>query len=99
MIQAHRKVLMLVENLSVPTDPRVWHEACTLRAHNFQVSIISPQGATKDREPYICLNGIHIYRYALPKMAAGPLNYLTEFSIAMLKTFWLSLKIWRRHDF
>lgn len=98
MIQA-RKVLMLVENLSVPTDPRVWHEACALREHNFQVSIISPQGTTKDRETYICLNGIHIYRYSLPALTAGPLNYLIEFSLAMLKTFWLSLKIWRRHDF
>lgn len=99
MVHARKKVLMLVENLSVPTDPRVWHEACALREHNFQVSIISPRGTTRDREAYVCLNGIHIYRYSLPIMAAGPLNYLTEFGMAMLKTFWLSLKIWRRHDF
>ncbi|GHO91685.1 glycosyltransferase WbuB [Reticulibacter mediterranei] len=98
MTQA-KKVLMLVENLSVPGDPRVWHEACTLRENGFQVSIISPMGTTKDREAYTCLNGIHIYRYSLPTRTASPLNYLTEFSTAMLKTFWLSLKIWRLHDF
>jgi glycosyltransferase involved in cell wall biosynthesis len=98
MIQT-QKVLMLVENLSVPGDPRVWHEACTLREYGFQVSIISPMGTTKDREAYTCLNGIHIYRYSLPTRTASPLHYLAEFSTAMLKTFWLSLKVWQRHGF
>ncbi len=94
-----RKVLLLVENLSVPSDPRIWHEACALHRYGFQVSIISPMGATKDRETYTCLNGIHIYRYSLPANTTSPLNYLKEFGTALLKTFWLSLKIWQQHDF
>ena len=38
------KVLMLVENLPIPLDPRVWMEATTLRDSGFQISIICPKG-------------------------------------------------------
>ncbi len=86
------KVLMLVENLSVPSDPRVWREACTLHRAGFQVSVICPCGQTHDQEKYICLEGIHIHRYNLP-MATKSKDYIKEYGVAMLKTFWLSLKV------
>jgi hypothetical protein len=54
------KVLMLVENAPVPKDSRVWPEAIALRDHGFLVSIISPKESPLYREPYICLEGIHI---------------------------------------
>src|SRR6266849_6236164 len=60
------KVLMLVENLPVPADPRVWAEATTLRDAGFQVSIICPKGPIKHQEAYICIDRISIYRYQLP---------------------------------
>jgi glycosyltransferase involved in cell wall biosynthesis len=93
------KVLMLVENLSVPADPRVWREARALRAYGFQVSIICPRGETRDREPYACIEGIHIYRYKLTTTITKASDYIKEYSTAMLMTFWLSLKIWLRHGF
>jgi len=64
------KVLMIVENLSVPVDPRVWREACTLRRHGFQVCVICPKGEKRDQESYICIEGIHIYRYRQPVIIA-----------------------------
>ncbi len=93
------KVLMLVENLSVPADPRVWREARALHAYGFQVSIICPRGETRDREPYTCIEGIHIYRYKLSTTITKASDYIKEYSTAMLMSFWLSLKIWRRHGF
>ena len=36
------KILMLVENLPVPADSRVWAEATTLRDQGIRVSIIFP---------------------------------------------------------
>ena len=37
-----RKVLIIVENLPVPFDRRVWQEATALVRHGYQVSIICP---------------------------------------------------------
>src|SRR5712692_3832783 len=64
-----RKILMLVENLPVPGDERVWSEAKTLRDAGFRVSVICPKGTSYFRESYVCLEDIHIYRYPLPKTA------------------------------
>lgn len=92
------KVLMLVENNPVPDDYRVWAEAIALREQGFQVSVISPKGETQYRKSYICLDGIHIYRYQL-LTGSGKIAYIVEYTIALLCTFWLSLKVLFRHGF
>lgn len=86
------KVLMVVENIPVPGDPRVWAEAKTLRDAGMLVSIICPKGQTQ-QESYTCLDGIHIYRYRLPVQPASIKGYCAEYGIALLMTFWLSLKV------
>jgi glycosyltransferase involved in cell wall biosynthesis len=93
------KLLMLVENLPVPTDPRVWSEAITLRNHGFKVSIICPKGANQCQESYICIDNIHIYRYRLPIAVNKPFAYITEYNLALIKTFWLSLRVLFLHGF
>ncbi|HZU03198.1 MAG TPA: glycosyltransferase family 4 protein [Ktedonobacteraceae bacterium] len=93
------KVLMLVENVSVPADRRVWPEATALRDQGLQVSIISPKGILQDQESYACIEGIHIYRYQLPTSEHKYLAYLVEYSTAILMTFLLSVKVWYRHGF
>ena len=94
-----KKVLMLVENLPVPADPRVWKEATTLHNHGFAVSVICPKGTTRCRESYACIDGIHIYRYPMPVTGNGSISYIFEYSIALLMTFMLSLKVLLRHGF
>ncbi len=93
------KILMLVENLPVPADPRVWKEATTLHEAGFQVCVICPKGATKQQEPYVCIDGIHVYRYQLPATATSGSAYLKEYCIALVMSFWLSMKILFRHGF
>jgi len=93
------KVLMLIENASVPFDNRVWAEATTLRDHGFQVSMIGPKGSARDRESHICIDGIHIYRYRLPTNTNRHTAYILEYSISMLMTFLLSFKVLFRHGF
>ena len=39
-----RKILIIVENLPVPFDSRVWKEACALRDAGYQVCVLSPRG-------------------------------------------------------
>ncbi len=94
-----RKILMLVENLPVPADSRVWAEATTLRDQGFQVSIICPKGSSRYRESYICIDNIHIYRYQLPAAVNKFASYIGEYGIALLMTFCLSLIVLARHGF
>ncbi|HEY1350073.1 MAG TPA: glycosyltransferase family 4 protein [Ktedonobacteraceae bacterium] len=93
------KVLLLVENVSAPADRRVWPEAVALRDNGLQVSIISPRGRQSDREAAVCIDGITIYRYTLPVIGNKYLAYLAEYSISVLMTFLLSLKVWRTRGF
>ena len=39
-----RKVLIIVENLPVPFDRRVWQEATTLKDAGYEISVICPKG-------------------------------------------------------
>ena len=93
------KVLMLVENMPVPLDRRVWPEAIALRDYGYQVSIISPKGTTEFRESYTCIDGIHIYRYSIPTIGSRYIAFIVEYVISLLMTFWLSIKVLFRHGF
>ena len=89
--RAGRRVLIIVENLPVPFDRRVWNEANALRDAGYQVSIICPKGVGAE-ESLLVLDGIRIYRHPLPLDARGALGYLLEYSSAL---FWESLLAWR----
>ena len=93
------KVLMLVENLPVPADRRVWSEAMTLRDAGFQVCIICPKGSTRHREAHICIENIHVYRYQLPITGQSSITYIAEYCTALLMTFLLSVKVLFRRGF
>ncbi|HEY7417232.1 MAG TPA: glycosyltransferase family 4 protein [Ktedonobacteraceae bacterium] len=96
--QVH-KVLLLIENCSVPLDSRVWAEAITLREHGFQVSVIGPKGTNLDQESYVCLDGVHVYRYWSPSGNSTYIAYMLEYGVAMVMTSLLSLKVLLRHGF
>lgn len=89
--RAGRRVLIIVENLPVPFDRRVWNEASALRDAGYTVSIICPKGAGA-QESVLELDGIHIYRHPLPLDARGGLGYLLEYTSAL---FWEWLLTWR----
>lgn len=92
------RILILVENLPSPFDRRVWQEATTLVAHGYQVSIICPTGKGYERRHEI-IDGVNIYRYALPVEAAGAFGYLVEYSAALFHSFRLSWKVLRTRGF
>lgn len=92
-------ILMLVENISVPADPRVWAEATALRDAGFTVNVICPKGAAQHRESYVCMDGIHIYRYASPALSSRHTAYIVEYAVALWRTFLLSLKVQFRAGF
>ena len=89
------KALILVENLSVPFDRRVWQESTTLRDAGWEVHVICPQGTKRDTEPYVELDGVRIHRYPLSAATGGPAGYAKEYASALWHTFRLARKIGR----
>ena len=87
-----RKVLIIVENLPVPFDRRVWQEATTLQQAGYVVSVVCPTGKGHEarRES---LQGVHIYRYRLPLEASGFLGYVVEYGWALVIQFWLAWRV------
>ena len=93
---AKPRVLFLVENLPVPTDRRVWHEALTLRDAGFEVSVVAPQWHFPRR--FEQLQGINIYRFPMPSLG-GIGGHLVEYLIATPLLFFYSWIVFFRHGF
>ena len=93
-----RRVLIIVENLPVPFDRRVWQEAGTLREAGYEVSIICPVGKGHETRHEV-INGINIYRHPLPVEASGAMGYALEYSLALFWEFVLALRVLRTHGF
>lgn len=90
-----KRVLIVVENLPVPFDRRVWMEARTLRAAGAAVSVICPIGKGHETR-FEVLEGIDVYRHPLPFDASGALGYLFEYSTALFWEAWLTLKVFQK---
>lgn len=94
-----RRILIVVENLPVPLDRRVWMEATTLVDAGYQVSVISPMGRGWTA-PYELREGVHIYRHSEPPEAhSGAVAYAREYGHALWNWFRLARKIWRERGF
>jgi glycosyltransferase involved in cell wall biosynthesis len=87
-----RRVLIVVQNLPVPFDRRVWLEATTLARAGYTVSVICPKmkGFTASRET---LEGVEIYRYPLPFDAQGAAGFFAEFAWCFVMTTLLSFRV------
>lgn len=93
-----RKILIIVENLPVPFDTRVWQEATTLAENGYVVSVISPKGKGFEEE-YEFLNGVHVYRHNLPVEGKGFLGYAREYYTALKEEYRLAKKIYKEVGF
>ncbi|MEI2806053.1 glycosyltransferase family 4 protein [Albidovulum sp.] len=91
---AGRRVLIVVENLPVPFDRRVWAEATTLAAHGYTVSVVSPKGKGFEAD-YELLDGVHVYRHDLPPEGNSAGGYLREYGSALWNELRLALKVRR----
>lgn len=93
-----RKVLIIVENLPVPFDRRVWQEATTLQQAGYVVSIICPTGKGHEARRET-LSDVHIYRYRLPLEARGLLGYVVEYGWALTAQLLLAFRVLRERGF
>ena len=91
-------VLILVENLPVPLDRRVWQEAGALRDAGYQVVVICPQMHDYTR-PEEVLDGIQVYRHRIKVEAGGFWGFFLEYASALWGETRLAWRAWRRHHF
>ena len=69
------RVAILVENLPVPLDRRVWQEACALRDAGWNVTVIGPRGSARDDRHTEPIEGIEVFgirsaRHWAPRLPA-----------------------------
>lgn len=90
-------VCIIVENMAVPRDPRVWREAVTLAQEGYRVSVICPkqQGFRRSRET---LDGIEIYRHSVWEASGFP-GHFAEYAWALAAEFLLALRVFARTRF
>jgi glycosyltransferase involved in cell wall biosynthesis len=91
------RVLIVVQNLSVPLDRRVWQECRSLIAAGFGVSVICPRA---EGEPALeVLDGVDIRRYRPPRHRGGVVGYAREYIHCWLATAWHATRIFATHGF
>ena len=95
---AKRKILIIVENETVPFDSRVWKEARSLHEDGYEVTVLSPKrrGYTASHE---VRDGIHIYRHPTMGEGRGQIGYALEFASALFWEFLFTVWIFWRHGF
>jgi glycosyltransferase involved in cell wall biosynthesis len=87
-----RRVLIIVQNLPVPFDRRVWLEATTLQTHGYDVTVICPKlkGFNASRET---IEDVEVFRYPMPFDPRSKLGFLAEFAWAWVATLLLSIRV------
>ena len=94
MVLTGKKVCIVVENLPVPFDRRVWQEALALRDAGATVTVICPKTKAYPLE-YEELENIRIYRHHLPE-ANKTIEYIKEYLTAIYHEFRLLFHVFRK---
>ena len=92
------KILIIVENLPLPFDRRVWMESNTLCKEGYEIFIVCPKGKGYDKD-FEEINNIKIYRHPLPPEKSSALGYLREYSHALFYEWKLARKIYKQNNF
>jgi glycosyltransferase involved in cell wall biosynthesis len=92
-----RKVLIIVQNLPVPFDRRVWLECQALVAAGYQVSVVCPKG--KGDPAYEVIDTVEIYKYAPYAPGGSKISFVTEYAYSFAATAWQVLKARRKGRF
>jgi glycosyltransferase involved in cell wall biosynthesis len=93
------RVLHIVENVPFPTDARVRPECQTLVREGWDVTVISPEGAHRDRAAFEVVDGIRVFRY-LPRPASGGVrDYVLEYASAIAHMRRIAVRLARERRF
>jgi len=91
------RVLIIVQNLPVPFDRRVWLECNALVADGYQVAVVCPKG--KGDPAYQVIDTVELYKYRPYAPGGSKLGFIGEYAYSFLGTAWLTLKARRSGRF
>ena len=91
------RVLIIVQNLPVPFDRRVWLECQALLGDGYQVAVVCPKG---DGDPsYQVIDTVELYKYRPYAPGGSKIGFITEYAYSFLATAWLTFKARRSGRF
>ena len=92
-----RRVLIIVQNLPVPFDRRVWLECQALVSAGYRVAVVCPKG--KGDPSYQVIDGVQLYKYRPYAPGGSKLSFIAEYVYSFLATAWVALKARRSGRF
>lgn len=91
------RLLIIVQNLPVPFDRRVWLECQALISAGYQVAVVCPKG-TGD-PGYEVINSVELYKYRPYAPGGSRVSFIAEYAYSFLATSWKALKARRSGKF
>jgi len=91
------RVLVIVQNLPVPFDRRVWLECQALVSAGHQVAVVCPKG-DGDRS-YQVVDTVEIYKYGPYAPGGSKVSFICEYVYSFVATAWLTLRARRSGRF
>ena len=95
--QRRPRILMLLENESLPDDNRVLQEADSLIAAGYEVTVICPTG--QETSKYDLIGQIRVYRYPKTPEVDGFIGFAWEYGYSLTMMFVISLYVFVRRGF
>jgi glycosyltransferase involved in cell wall biosynthesis len=92
-----RRILIIVQNLPVPFDRRVWLECQALTAAGYRVAVVCPKG--KGDPGYEVIDGVEIFKYRPYAPGGSKLGFVAEYAYSFAVTAWHVLKARRKGRF
>jgi glycosyltransferase involved in cell wall biosynthesis len=96
MAVQHR-VLIIVQNLPVPFDRRVWLECQALVSAGYKVAVVCPAG--KGDPSYQVIDAVELYKYRPYAPGGSKLSFVVEYAYSFAATAWQVTKARRRGKF
>jgi asparagine synthase (glutamine-hydrolysing) len=90
-------VCIVVQNLPVPFDRRVWLECQALRAAGYEVSVVCPKA--KGDPARHELAGVQLFKYRAFPPITRQVMFLLEYAWSVLATFVNLVRAWRHRPF
>ena len=98
MSTQRKSVLVLLENVPVRGDHRVWPECVALRDDGYDVVVISPR-RDGSRTTVDVVDGIEVHSFPLVPAEHGAASYLKEYAVAFWRMGRLARRLGRQRRF
>jgi len=91
------RILIIVQNLPVPFDRRVWLECQALTMAGYRVAVVCPKG--KGDPAYQVIDGVELHKYRPYAPGGSKVSFITEYAYSFLATAWGAVKARRSGRF